>query len=37
LKEKSILLAKMMQYVEKRFPDDAELNAQVIHSLEYIF
>ncbi len=29
LKEKSILLAKMMQYVEKRFPDDAELNAQV--------
>lgn len=30
LKEKSILLAKMMQYVEKRFPDDADLNAQVI-------
>ena len=29
LKEKSILLAKMMQYVEKRFPDDADLNAQV--------
>ena len=30
LKEKSILLAKMMQYVEKRFPDDADLNAQVM-------
>ncbi|TRY61931.1 hypothetical protein TCAL_16328 [Tigriopus californicus] len=30
LKEKSILLVKMMQYVEKRFPDDAELNAQFL-------
>jgi len=29
LKEKSILLVKMMQFIEKRFPEDADLNAQV--------
>ena len=37
LREKSILLVKMMQYVEKRFPDDAELNGQFLELVNYIY
>jgi transformation/transcription domain-associated protein len=37
LKEKSILLVKMMQYVEKRFPDDAELNGQFLELINYVY
>lgn len=37
LREKSILLVKMMQYVEKRFPDDAELNAQFLELVNYVY
>eukprot|EP00094_Tigriopus_californicus_P003836 TCALIF_03692-PA protein Name:"Similar to TRRAP Transformation/transcription domain-associated protein (Homo sapiens)" AED:0.01 eAED:0.01 QI:3/1/1/1/1/1/3/160/3083 len=37
LKEKSILLVKMMQYVEKRFPDDAELNAQFLELVNFVY
>lgn len=37
LREKSILLVKMMQYVEKRFPDDLELNAQFLELVNYVY
>ncbi|CAB4061236.1 TRRAP [Lepeophtheirus salmonis] len=37
LKEKSILLVKMMQYVEKRFPDDTDLNAQFLELINYVY
>uniref|UniRef100_A0A1Y1MXI9 FAT domain-containing protein n=3 Tax=Photinus pyralis TaxID=7054 RepID=A0A1Y1MXI9_PHOPY len=37
LREKSILLVKMMQYIEKRFPDDAELNAQFLELVNYVY
>lgn len=37
IKEKSILLVKMMQYVEKRFPDDLELNAQFLELVNYVY
>ena len=37
LKEKSILLVKMMQYVEKRFPDDADLNGQFLELINYVY
>jgi transformation/transcription domain-associated protein len=37
LKEKSILLVKMMQYVEKRFPEDAELNGQFLELINYVY
>ncbi|KAK1124236.1 hypothetical protein K0M31_006611 [Melipona bicolor] len=37
LREKSILLVKMMQYVEKRFPDDLELNRQFLELVNYIY
>ncbi len=37
MKEKSILLAKMMQYVEKRFPEDAELNAQFLELVNFVY
>jgi transformation/transcription domain-associated protein len=37
LREKSILLVKLMQYVEKRFPDDLELNAQFLDIVNYIY
>ena len=36
-REKSILLVKMMQYVEKRFPDDLELTAQFLDIVNYIY
>ena len=37
LKEKSILLVKLMQYVEKRFPEDSELNAQFLDLINYVY
>lgn len=37
LREKSILLVKLMQYVEKRFPEDAELNAQFLDLINYVY
>ena len=36
LKEKSILLVKMTPNVEKRFTDDADLNAQVLLKIHII-
>lgn len=37
LREKSILLVKLMQYVEKRFPDDLELNALFLEMINYVY
>lgn len=37
LKEKSILLVKMMQYVEKRFPDATDLNAQFLELVNFVY
>lgn len=37
LREKSILLVKLMQYVEKRFPDDLDLNAQFLELVNYVY
>lgn len=36
-REKSILLVKLTQYVEKRFPDDSELNAQFLELINYVY
>lgn len=37
LREKSILLVKLMTYVERNFPDDAELNAQFLEIVNYVY
>ncbi|XP_073941495.1 transcription-associated protein Nipped-A isoform X1 [Choristoneura fumiferana] len=37
LREKSILLVKLMQYVEKRFPEDLELNAHFLDIINYVY
>ncbi|KAL0100349.1 hypothetical protein PUN28_019603 [Cardiocondyla obscurior] len=37
LREKSILLVKMMQYVEKHFSDDLELNKQFLELVNYVY
>lgn len=37
LREKSILLAKLQQYVEKRFPDELELQAQFLELVNFVF
>ncbi|CAG04456.1 unnamed protein product [Tetraodon nigroviridis] len=37
LREKSILLVKMMTYIEKRFPDELELNAQFLELVNYVY
>lgn len=37
LREKSILLVKLMHYVEKKFSDDQELNAQFLELVNYIY
>lgn len=37
LREKSILLVKMMQYVEKRFADDIDLNAQFLELIKFVY
>jgi len=37
LREKSILLVKLMQYVEKRFSEDTELNRQFLELINYIY
>ncbi|XP_059386727.1 transformation/transcription domain-associated protein-like isoform X2 [Carassius carassius] len=36
-REKSILLVKMMTYIEKRFPDDLELNGQFLDLVNYVY
>ena len=37
IREKAILLMKLMQNVEKRFPDDQDLNAQYLDLVNYIY
>lgn len=37
LREKSILLVKMMQCLEKRFPDDVELNISFLELIHYVY
>ncbi|KAK6165821.1 hypothetical protein SNE40_022660 [Patella caerulea] len=37
IREKAILLMKLMQNVEKRFPDDQDLNAQFLDLVNYIY
>ena len=37
MKEKSILLAKLMQNVEKRFPDDLDLNGQFLEMVNFVY
>lgn len=37
LREKSILLVKLMQYVEKRFSDDIELMAQFLELVNHVY
>ncbi|KAF7269505.1 transcription-associated protein Nipped-A isoform X2 [Rhynchophorus ferrugineus] len=36
-REKSILLVKLMQYIEKRFPDNNELNAQFFELVNFVY
>ncbi|CAG9767854.1 unnamed protein product [Ceutorhynchus assimilis] len=36
-REKSILLVKLTQYVEKRFPEDNELNAQFLELVNFVY
>lgn len=37
IREKSILLVKMMQFIEKRFPNDLDLNAQFLELVHYVY
>ena len=37
IREKAILLVKLMQHVEKRFPEEQELNAQFLELVNYIY
>ncbi|GFR25610.1 hypothetical protein TNCT_594364 [Trichonephila clavata] len=37
VKEKSILLVKMMQFIEKRFPNDLDLNGQFLELVHYVY
>lgn len=37
LREKSILLSRMAAFVEKRFPDDHELNKQFLELVNYVY
>lgn len=37
LREKSILLVKLMQYVEKRFPEDVDLNTQFLDLVHHVY
>ncbi|XP_077481952.1 transformation/transcription domain-associated protein-like isoform X1 [Stigmatopora argus] len=37
IREKSILLVKMMTCIEKRFPDELELNAQFLDLVNYVY
>ncbi|XP_038044323.1 transformation/transcription domain-associated protein-like isoform X2 [Patiria miniata] len=36
-REKSVLLVKLMQYVEKRFPDDADLNGHFLELVNWVY
>ncbi len=37
LREKTLLLSKMMMYYEKRFPEDVELMAQFLDIVLFVF
>ncbi|ESN91105.1 hypothetical protein HELRODRAFT_194551 [Helobdella robusta] len=37
LREKAFLLMKLMNFVEKRFPDDLEINAQFLELVHYLY
>ncbi|XP_043958016.1 transformation/transcription domain-associated protein [Gambusia affinis] len=37
LREKSVLLVKMMTYIEKRFPEELELNAHFLDLVNYVY
>ncbi|XP_037947653.1 transcription-associated protein 1 isoform X2 [Teleopsis dalmanni] len=37
IREKSVLLMKLMQYMEKKFPDETELNIQFLEIVNYIY
>ncbi|XP_033101198.1 transformation/transcription domain-associated protein-like isoform X1 [Anneissia japonica] len=37
LRDKSILLVKLMQYVESRFPDELELHAQFLDLVNFVY
>ncbi|KAI1279601.1 Transformation/transcription domain-associated protein [Halotydeus destructor] len=37
LREKAILLMRMMAFIEKRFPDDAELNGNFLELVNYVY
>ncbi|XP_054724829.1 transformation/transcription domain-associated protein-like [Uloborus diversus] len=37
IREKSILLVKMMQFIEKRFPNELDLNAQFLELVHYVY
>jgi len=37
LKEKSLLLVKLMTHVERNFPDDLELNAQFLEIVNFVY
>jgi transformation/transcription domain-associated protein len=37
LREKALLLVKLQAYVEKRFPDEPDLNAQFLELVHYIY
>lgn len=37
VREKSVLLVKIMQCMEKKFPDDVELNIQFLEMVNYIY
>ncbi|RWS25705.1 transformation/transcription domain-associated protein-like protein, partial [Leptotrombidium deliense] len=37
LREKTLLLVKMMLCIERRFPDDTELNGQFLELINYVF
>lgn len=37
LREKALLLVRMMQHIEKRFPDDLELNAHFLELINYVY
>ena len=37
LREKTVLLTKLMMYVEKRFPEDTELSVQFLETVLFVY
>ena len=37
LREKTVLLTKLMTYVEKRFPEDTELSVQFLETVLFVY